>query len=58
MTLSRYHKFRQNDGNGWGILRQDHIGSKEAIVIAANLREADATAALAAYRREETTAVT
>lgn len=50
---SRYHVFRQHDGRGFGILRQDDIGSDAATIIDANLPEAEARAALAAYRREE-----
>lgn len=53
LGASRYHRFKQDDGRGYGIIRLDAIGSNRATVIDANLSDGDATARLAAYRREE-----
>jgi hypothetical protein len=53
MTTSRYHRFKQDNGRGFGILKLDAIGSSRATVIDANLPEDEATFRLAAYRREE-----
>lgn len=50
---SRYHRFKQDDGQGFGIIRLDAIGSNRATVVDANLAESEASERLAAYRREE-----
>ena len=50
---SRYHRFKQDDGKGFGILRLDAIGGNEATIVDANLTEDAARELLAAYRREE-----
>lgn len=53
MSGSRYHRARQHNGRGYMIIRQDAIGSSEAMVIAVDLSDAEASETLAAYRREE-----
>lgn len=51
--VSRYYRFKQNDGRGFGIIRLDAVGSARGTVVDENLSEAQAEATLAAYRREE-----
>lgn len=50
---SRYFRFQQNDGRGFGILRLDAIGDSRATIMDAGLSEVDAEARLAVYRLEE-----
>lgn len=53
MKPSRYFRFTQLDGRGFGILMLDAIGGNRARVVDCNLPEDDAEARLASYRREE-----
>lgn len=48
--MSLYHAFRQDNGKGWGILRQLAPGSTEAVVLAVDLPEHVAKAGLAEMR--------
>lgn len=50
---SKYHRFTQNDGHGFGIIRLDAIGGDRATVMDVNLGAAEAADRLVAYRRGE-----
>jgi hypothetical protein len=51
--VSRYYRFTQHDGRGFGVLRLDAVDCTRATVVDANLSETEADARLAAYRLEE-----